>query len=192
VQTRQRLIKSRVEVPQAGARLVSHLGTGGAAAIGQPKAGDLALQSGWIRGGQAVDLGVGPVAQDFSQALELGEQRAALGLGRVRGENQVNGNLVDELLHGGGIDSALFQFEYTGLNRFANRQAIRRLGIGAQACSAAAAQQQNAEVFLGYVHQLKVEREGHRLVEGLAWGQARDGLAEGWGGGEIAGARGLG
>ncbi len=98
LQTRERVEKRGVEIPKAGPRFIRHLRLRDAAAIGQPERSDLAFDLGGIErfGLLLREL---TATQDLGEALQLRQQRAALRFGRMRGEDQLDLQAVDERLH---------------------------------------------------------------------------------------------
>ena len=160
LQQRHRFPKRGVEIPEAGADLVGDLGPRGARAVGEPERGDLPFQR--ARVGDAGDLVVQVrlgIAQALGEPPQLVEHGAPLRLGRVRGKDELDAELVEDLLHRLRRDVARLQLTQRGADRLAHRRAAL-LVLGA----AAAAQEPDAVRFLGQVDQLEIDREGHRHV----------------------------
>ena len=86
---------------------VRDLGPRGAGTVGQPERGHFPFQRARVHdaGDLVLDQRLG-IMEPLREALELIEHRAAFGLGRMRGENQLDGELVEEHLHGLGRNVA--------------------------------------------------------------------------------------
>ena len=152
---RQRVPEDLLDEVEPGAHLVGDGGAGGARALGEPERGDLRPQ----RGDLGVPLpgqqiGVVQAAQHLADALELREHGAALGLGRMRGEHQLDPEGAEECRHPLGRDAPALDLPDRGADRLADRR-----GVGA---SLALAQGADALRFLGQVHQIEVHGERRR------------------------------
>jgi hypothetical protein len=90
-------------------------------------------------------------------------------------EHKLDAHPVHEPLHLVGPYARRLELRRRGLDGLADGQpAVVAEGAG----GAAPAQERDPEIFLGQVHQLEVEREGHRLVEGRPGIETRDGFGE--------------
>ncbi len=107
------------------------------------------------------------IVQPVRKPLQLIEHGAALGFGRMRGEDQLDGKLVEQRLHRLRRDVAGLEFAQGRADRFAHR---RRAGHGVLR-AAALAQQPDAMRFLGQVDQLEIDGEGHRHAGRLGHGE---------------------
>ena len=110
----------------------------------------------------------------------------------MRREHQIDQHRVNQPLHSRGIHPAFFEFQHRGLDGLANRTGFGGFGLRAETRRPAAAKQQDAEIFLGQIHQLEIKREGHRLIERLLRSKRCHRLPKCGGCGVITGATGLG
>jgi len=188
VQLRDNVEQRRIEIPQPRARLVRDFRSRHAAAVGEPERCDFTLdRPGIERGRIARELGVGALAEQFAEAFQFREQRAALRLGGMRREHELDRHAIDDRLDRRGVGALFLQRQNRGLDALADR----RCCLVAQPCGAAAAQEHDAEILLGEIHELEVERKRHRLVERIGRRERRDRGGEFFLRRAIAGAAGL-
>ena len=172
MQTRQGFEQRRVKIPQPRLRFIRHLRPGRAATIGQPQRGDLPLDTfGLQQRGIGQQRGLRAQPQDLAQSAQLREQGSPLRFRRVCRKHELDHQPVHQGLHRGRTHSASFQFDHRRFNRFTHRRARRAFFA---AGSASLAQQHDAKILFGEVHQLEIERERHRLVKRLGRTQLRD------------------
>ena len=80
------------------------------------------------------------------------------------GEDKLDPEAFDKALHLLGTHPSGLELHHGCVDGFADRAAaVLPEGVG----HPASAQQYDAEILLGQIHELKVEGEGHRLVECL-------------------------
>ena len=107
---RREVVECRLEVVEAVPDLVHHLGAIGARLLRLPERDELLAQR---RVGSALLHGRGLSAvgrpQHVGEARELGQDRPALGLGRVGGEDRLDQQPVEQRLQLGGRDPRLAQ-----------------------------------------------------------------------------------
>ncbi len=150
---RQQIPEDLVHEVEPGAHLVGDRGPGGAGPVGEPERGDLRLE-------RLVELApparqqvpVEQPAEDLADALELREHGAALGLGGVRGQDQLDPERGEQGRHARGIDAPRPEQ--------ADRLADRLPDGSGMLGPLAGAEGLDAVHFLGEVDQVEVDREG--------------------------------
>ncbi len=153
VEARQRLPEDVLHEIQARAHLVGDGGAGGPRAAGEPERGDLAADDAHVLLALArEDIGAVQGVQRLADAPELGEHRAPLGLGGMRGEHQLDGEAVQERAHRRFPHAARLETSH----RFRHA-----LGRGCRILRAfPVAERGHALRLLGQVDEVEIEREG--------------------------------
>ncbi len=171
VNIRQHVPQGNVEVVEAGAHFVGDGGFGAAALVRQPErgdfGGDLRFELPAFAGQQIALFHVG---EGVCQAAQLGDDRAAFGLGGMRREYQFDVQALQNLAHFKFIDAHLAQGGDGRRDGFGER-----LGIGG---AFAFAQDADAVLLFGEVDQLEINGEAAGDEFGFVQVKAADDVFE--------------
>ena len=163
--------EDRIHEVEPGPHLVGHGRTRGAGAIGEPERGDLGAQRRDL--GRALareQTGIVQAPQHLAHALELGQDGAALGFRRMRGEHQLDPEPVEERGHLPAREAADLEQLHRLSDRLADRGWVKGLFPGAQSL--------DTVPFLGEIDQIEVDGKGGGGGPRCLDGKRRDHLGQ--------------